>query len=64
MSTQTNPFANRTKHALGGGAWGVGIALLAALAIALLGGIHSPTEVGVMLGLSLFAGLVIGWLAG
>jgi hypothetical protein len=64
MPVPANPFANRTKHALGGAAVGMAIGLGAALLVGLVGGIRTPAEGGMILGLSLVAGLVIGWLAG
>jgi hypothetical protein len=64
MPTSANPYGHRVIHALGGGALGIGIGVIAALVAALLGEIHTPAEAGVILGLSLFAGLIIGWLAG
>jgi len=63
-TTQASPFANRVRHALGGAAWGIGIGLLAAVVSTVLGDMHGPADAGVMLGLSLFAGAIIGWLAG
>jgi hypothetical protein len=64
MATQASRFAIRARHALGGAACGLGIGLIAAVASTLIGDLHEPAQAGVMLGLSLFAGAIIGWLAG
>lgn len=64
MQTLANPYKHRVRHALMGGTWGAVLSLAVMAAVMALGALHISSAVGVILALSVFAGIVVGWLAG
>jgi hypothetical protein len=64
MQSHTNTFKSRVRHALLGGAWGIGICLATLMVVVATGALRLTPDAGALVILSFMMGIVVGWLAG